>query len=249
MRKYVYPAGTVIFLTLSILFGWKTVEQFRSMGAQQSRLKQLAGQLPQPSDYADVEAVLEERLTGYAKLSRKNRDFAGWITIPDTAVDYPVMYAPDRPDYYLKRDFDRRDSDYGIPYLEEACDPQNPGNLIVYGHNMADGSMFKTVTYYKELDYLIRHPYIYFDTMDSRRTYQVVYGFETNAREDSFPYETYTGVQDEARFREFVENCEKLCTYRSGITPELGDEFLILSTCFYTELEGRFVVVARRVQS
>ena len=74
----------------------------------------------------------------YEGLYKQNPHFLGWIRIDGTAVDYPVMYAPNQPDFYLRRDFYGNSSRHGVPYLEELCAPGMSNNLIVYGHNMKD---------------------------------------------------------------------------------------------------------------
>lgn len=81
----------------------------------------------------------------FAALQARNPDFFGWISIQGTNLNFPVMYAPDNRDFYLRHDFDGQYSNYGVPYLDEACvvageHPSN--NLVVYGHNMKTGTIF-----------------------------------------------------------------------------------------------------------
>ena len=78
----------------------------------------------------------------YAALFAQNNDFIGWIKIDGTNVNYPVMQTPDKPDFYLKRSFDKSYSDYGVPYIDEACMTGISNNLVIHGHHMNDGSMY-----------------------------------------------------------------------------------------------------------
>ena len=79
----------------------------------------------------------------------ENPDCAGWLTIPDTSVDYPVMFTPDEQERYVRRDFYGDHASGGTPFLDGRNEAQAKGqNLIVYGHNMLDGSMFKPVLQY-----------------------------------------------------------------------------------------------------
>ena len=86
-------------------------------------------------------------LLDYAELHEMNPDMAGWIKIEGTKVDYPVMQtSTNNKDYYLKRDFDKQDSVRGSIYAREECDLDKPSdNITIYGHNMADGSMFHSL--------------------------------------------------------------------------------------------------------
>lgn len=91
-------------------------------------------------ELAAAEAALAREK--YAALFAQNNDFIGWIKIDGTNVNYPVMQTPNKPDFYLKRSFDKSYSDYGVPYIDEACMTGISNNLVIYGHHMNDGSMW-----------------------------------------------------------------------------------------------------------
>lgn len=90
-------------------------------------------------ELAAAEAALAHEK--YDALFEQNNDFIGWIKIDGTNVNYPVMQTPNKPDFYLKRSFDKSYSDYGVPYIDEACMTGISNNLVIYGHHMNDGSM------------------------------------------------------------------------------------------------------------
>ena len=71
----------------------------------------------------------------YKALKEKNPDFVGWISVDGTNISYPVMQSKDRPDFYLRRNFDGQYSYYGTPYVEEECDAGVSDNTIIYGQN------------------------------------------------------------------------------------------------------------------
>ena len=91
-------------------------------------------------------------LLDYAELHDMNPDLAGWIKIEGTKVDYPVMQtSTNNKDYYLKRDFDKQDSVRGCIYAREECDLEKPSdNITIYGHNMANRTMFGGLQSYGE---------------------------------------------------------------------------------------------------
>lgn len=156
------------------------------------------------------------------------------------------MRTPDNPNYYLKHGFDKIYSNYGVPYINEACVPGLSNNIVIYGHHMNDGSMFADLCSYADRGFYEGHKSIHFDTLSAFGEYEVVAAFRFNTNRDTFRYNEYTNM-DEAEFAEFLENVRARALYDTGVEVEYGDELLILSTCEYTYKNGRFVVVAKKV--
>ena len=177
-----------------------------------------------------------------------NNDMVGWIYIPGTNVNYPVMQTPDNKDYYLKRTFYKMWSDWGAIYAREECDVNAPSdNITLYGHHMADNSMFASLDYYKNQAFWQEHQTFSFDTLYQRHTYQVFAVFKTTGNIGGFPYHQFVNAKDEAEFNQFVADIKSMAFYETGISAEYGDKLLCLSTCEYTLNNGRFIVVAKRI--
>ncbi|MCI5503401.1 MAG: class B sortase, partial [Eubacterium sp.] len=105
-------------------------------------------------------------------LFEANGDCIGWICIPNTAVNYPVMFTPEEPQKYLRKNFEGEYSVSGVPFLDGASTPECD-NLIIYGHNMKNGTMFSDITQYRDKAYFEEHPYIELETADGLKVYQV----------------------------------------------------------------------------
>ena len=185
-------------------------------------------------------------LKSYRPLQEQNGDMVGWIFIEGTKVNYPVMQTPDNPDYYLKHSFEKTWSDYGVPYVDESCTVGTSNNLVIYGHNMKNGSMFSGLVQYKSKEFFESHPVICFDTVDELGQYQVIAVFRYNTNNETFKYNKHSDM-DEAKFVKYVANCKSRSLYDTGITAEYGDMLITLSTCEYTYTNGRFVVVAKKI--
>ena len=100
----------------------------------------------------NVDENVQSPMEKYQALFRMNNDMYGWISIDGTNINYPVMYTPDRKDYYLKKNFEKEYSAYGVPYIAEHCDPYEPSdNIIIYGHHMKNGSMFSDLMKYEKM--------------------------------------------------------------------------------------------------
>lgn len=198
---------------------------------------------------SDEEMVAEEAAKAYEKygaLYEQNNDFVGWIQIDGTNINYPVMQTPDNPDYYLKHSFENTWSDYGVPYLDEACVIGQSNNLVIYGHHMSNGSMFCDLELYSDPAFCMDHPVIRFDTLSSFGEYEVIAVFRYNTNQETFRYDREVNM-DETRFSWFMEQVHARELFSTGKDASFGDQMLTLSTCEYTYKNGRLVVVARKV--
>lgn len=178
----------------------------------------------------------------------KNPDLAGWLTIPGTRIDYPVMYSPDEPERYLHANFEVSYSFAGLPFIDAACDPES-GNRIIYAHNMLDGSMFRTLLKYQQKDFWQRNPVISFNTLYEEQEYEIVAAFYDKVYKKSdtnFKFYQFYDTSDQSSFDEAMAYYREHALYDTGVTAQCGDLFLTLVTCAYQTENGRFVVVARK---
>jgi len=188
-------------------------------------------------------------LTEYAGLYELNDDMVGWLEIPNTKLKYPVMQTPDEANYYLYRDFDKEDSNWGAVYAWEKADINKPSdNITMFGHNMRDGSMFATLNNYMNEYYWEDNSLILFNTLYEYHTYKIFAVFRTTATlGQGFSYHQFVDAASAEDFDEFVATCKKLALYDTGITPVYGDKLICLSTCAYHVENGRLVVAAVRI--
>jgi sortase B len=188
-------------------------------------------------------------LPGYKNIYEMNNHVVGWIKMEGTQMDYPVMQTPDDPNFYLYRDFDKKDSARGSIYAREVCDINEPSdNITIFGHNMADGSMFACLNAYTNKTAWENNSLIFFDTLNEYHTYKIFAVFKTSANiGQGFSYHQFVDAENETQFNEFVATCKKLSFYDTGITPVYGDKLICLSTCEYTLDNGRLVVAAVRI--
>ena len=192
-------------------------------------------------------------LKKYAKLYEKNFDFIGWLTIDGTSVDYPVMYTPNNEEKYLRKNFDGDYALAGTLFIAKNSDPVRPTtNILIYGHNMKDGSMFSDLLDYTDTDYYNEHKTIRFDTIYRTGRYEVIAAFHgqvLSEGEEGFRYYTFFDAETEEEFDSYVRAVKALSSVQDATTADFGDELLTLSTCDNTGAkEGkRFVVVAKRI--
>ena len=216
-------------------------------------LAQIAGmQQTVPAQPEDPAQPTPEPLTKeerFTRLLEVNKNFVGWLNVPDTAINYPVVFTPDSPEYYLRRDFYGEWAMGGVLFMGEGC--QLDGNsFMIHGHNMDNGTMFADLMNYQEESYYKDHPVLNYNTMDEDGRYQILGAIYYDADDPpEFPVYSYVGRLDDARFREVTDFISRRTLYQTGATAVPGDTLMMLSTCSYHTEEGRFIVAAVKYNS
>ena len=191
-------------------------------------------------------------LAEYAELFARNPDMVGWMSIPGTVINYPVMQTKEDMEYYLYRDFDRGDDKNGLPFVDARSDVFAPTtNVLIYGHCMNSGAMFASLLNYKDKAYFEAHPVIYFDTVYEHAEYEIIACFQSRVAyvgENVFRYYSFIDTDSETEFDDFVKNIKEMSYYDTGETAKFGDKLITLSTCDKEITNGRMVIVARKVE-
>ena len=198
----------------------------------------------------NIDKNSDELLKKAKELKSINNDFVGILTIPDTIINYPVMYTKGE-DYYLRRSFDKKQSNAGTLYIDKYnnIDPRDD-NLIIYGHNMNDGTMFHELLNYKKEEFYKEHKYIYFTTDKEYEKYVVVASFLSKVyykTDQVFKYYKFYNANNEDEFNNYVKNIKKLSLYETNTKLNYKDKFITLSTCEYSQENGRFAVVLKKI--
>ena len=205
------------------------------------------------SDFADLEALIEpaapaaddgaqsDNAARFAALVARNPDFIGWISIDATNLSFPVMYSPDEPDFYLRHDFEGEYSDSGVPYLDARCTltaADRSDNLVIYGHNMNDGSMFGELEQYGSQAYYMEHPAMTLETADKTYTLHAVYGFVISAEEWVQRDFVNTANRDA-----LLEYASQRSTFKSDYAPAQNAPLAALVTCTSADDQNRYILV------
>lgn len=181
----------------------------------------------------------------------ENSDMVGWIQIEGTSIDYPVMQTPADSNYYLKHDFEKNYTDYGCPFVQADCDALAPSdNLIIYGHNMKEGSMFADLAKYRSNDFWQAHKTVRFDTALGGSAYEIFAVIHTTVQADAtdaFPFYRFVDAAAPEDFADYVSACQARALYDTGIFADYGDKLLTLSTCDNITDDGRLLVIAKRI--
>ena len=147
-------------------------------------------------------------------LIAENADCIGWLSVDGTSISYPVMYTPSEPQKYLRRSFYGQYSQSGVPFLDGRCSTVG-GNLIIYGHNMKNGTMFSDLKKYLNTDFLNAHRTVRLETAGGVFLFTVTEVLKTNTAD---PW--YDRI-----------SCG-------------GGRRLLLSTCYGSGKDGRLLIIA-----
>lgn len=247
-RKIVLVICLIVFLgSASVL-----LDYYISGAREQNALADLGDMKKEAADMVTDKGTV---IGKYVELYKTNSDIIGWVNIEDTKIDYPVMWTPDDPEFYIHRGFEKEYAASGTPFMDAQSSIFFPtSNFLVYGHNMKNGTMFHDLLKYEDSEFYEKHKTFKFDTIykGGQGTYEVLsVAYSKIYPKDStkFKYYQYAAITSESEFNAYVSGVKALSIYDTGVTAEYGDQLVTLSTCAYHTDEGRFFVVGKRIDA
>ena len=201
----------------------------------------------------EISDEVTERMLQVRTLKETNSDIVGWLEIENTKISYPVLQGEDN-DFYMTHDYKKEYTKEGSLFLDKDYDWNIPSsNLLIYGHNnIGSTEMFADLLNYKEESYYKEHPIIRFTTENEDAEYEIIAVFESRvyykSEKNVFRYYYFINAENEEEYNEFVSNSKEASLYDTGKTAEYGDQLMTLSTCAYHTEDGRFAVVAKKVE-
>lgn len=243
MKKIIY--GIIIILLIGIMlissyFIFKDKQEDKKQENTFEELVEIAEDKEENKDEKKEDTINIE------ELYEINNDIIGWIKIDGTSINYPVMQTKDRPQFYLRKDFYKKYSQWGTPFLAENCDISTSDNLIIYGHHINNSKMFGELEKYRKEEFYKNHKYIKFYTKEKIAKYEIISVFRT-ATDSKFKYYEFVKVNDKREFETFIQRCKELSFYNTENKAQFGDKLITLVTCDYSVKNGRLVVVAKKV--
>lgn len=254
LRKILMAVLAAVFVTG---IGLSVYQSYQYAQAQQlqDRAQQLV-QVPEPKPVELLPEVdtplapapeMDENAKELAKLEltalqQENPDVLGWITIPETKISYPLM-AADTPDEYLHTAWDGSYNYAGSIYLECQNDRElSDFHSLIYGHNMANGTMFGNLILYKDQAFRDAHPYVYIVSGGKIRRYEIFAAYEAEVESDTY----CIGFQSESRKQQAIDGFLSRSVITAEVVPAPEDSIITLSTCTgFGDYDHRWVVQAR----
>ena len=248
-RKILLIFCTVVFIYSSINIldyfyeGYKNKKMYQELAnlfpTQEIQYMENSG-----SEHRDALWNEENISEKFAPLLEINPEVVGWITIPGTVIDYPVVQT-DNNEYYLSHDINGNKSKRGAIFMDYRNTPNGDDkNTILYGHHMRDGSMFKDITKYKDKDFFDQNTTIWFYTLSELTQWEVFSAYVTDTE---FNY-LRKDFESEEDYLNFINTLKNKSMHNSEVELSKDDKIITLSTCSYEFDDARFVVHARRTK-
>ncbi len=206
----------------------------------------------QTIDTSQITENITERMLKLKELKKENEDIIGWLEIPYTNINFPVMQGTDNQ-YYMTHTYKKENSKDGSIFLDKDYNWNPPSsNLLLYGHNNKNGNMFQGLLEYKQESYYKEHPTIKFTTVSEDSEYEILSVFLSRVyyknENDVFRYYYFINAENEEQYNYYIEEGKKASLYDTGKTATYGEQLLTLSTCEYSQEDGRFVIVAKKIK-
>lgn len=201
-------------------------------------------------DTAEVTEERTEKIIQLEELQKENEEIIGWIEIAETNINLPVCQAQDNS-YYLTHNYKKEKATSGALFLDKDFNLDKPStNYLIYGHRNKNGTMFEDLIKYKDEQFFKSHPTIKFTTTKEDTEYQIIAVFFSRVyykdEQNVFRYYQFVNAENETEYNEYISNCKKASIYDTGATAEYGEQLLTLSTCEYSQEDGRFAIVAKK---
>ena len=181
--------------------------------------------------------ILQWPEVDFEALTQVNSDVAGWLYIPGTVINYPVVQGADN-DYYLKHLFNGKYNSSGCIFLDCGAEGDFTSmNSVLHGHHMKNGSMFAGICKYKEQSYFDEHPTAMLLTPEGNYLVKFFAGYVCKTTNDAWN----SSFAEEDHQTWLDERVRQSC-FDSDVIPTTEDRVLTLSTCSYEFKDARFVL-------
>ena len=202
-------------------------------------------------DPTQVTEEKTEKMLKLEELQKENNEIIGWLEIEGTNINYPVLQTNDNS-FYLSHNYKKEKATGGSLFLDKDFDLVNgSSNYLIYGHRNTKGLMFEDLMKYAKEDFYKEHTKIKFTTNKEDSVYEIMSVFYSRvyykSEKNVFRYYYFVISNNEQEYNDFVNNAKKSSIYNTGVNANYGDQLLTLSTCEYSQEDGRFVVVAKKI--
>lgn len=195
-------------------------------------------------DFVSEGPILREmKQVDFAALKQVNTDVVAWISAEESIIDYPVVQGADN-EYYLTHLFNGSKNKLGSLFV----DYRTPGDFserstVIYGHNMKDGSMFATLTQYKDQDYYKSHPAMQLYTPDGAYRLEFFAGIVADGDYEFIRYE----FDNDTDFLDYIDTLKNESTFISNVPVAAHERIVALCTCSYEFNNARYALFGKLV--
>ncbi|AQM59854.1 class B sortase [Clostridium baratii] len=171
------------------------------------------------------------------ELVKINEDYKMWIEVPNTNIDYPVVQGKDN-DFYLNHDFNKKESSSGAIFIDYKNNIEKDKNIIIYGHNMRNKSMFQNLMKFKDEAFWKENSKIILTIGGKRYEYKIFSSYISNAKD----VDLNINFKSEDEYLKYIDSIKKKSIFHRDIDIKSDDRIITLSTCSYEEDNNRMII-------
>lgn len=187
----------------------------------------------------NYQSLGENDHTKEQSLKTINENIIAWISLPNTRIDYPLVRGDDNL-FYLDHDINKKPSIHGSIFMDYRNKNSHDKNLVIYGHHMKDGTMFKDLVKYKDADFFKENDLIYLDIDGELLEYKIFAVIVTDGNSDYISID----FNDSDEFLNYIEDIKKNSLFKRDLAFDGHEEILTLSTCSYEFDNARTAIYA-----
>ncbi len=240
---------SVVLIIVLVLSAFIVVKHIKNKDKDEKPEEEVVNQ---PQEEEVITAEKSDRIKKLEELKAINPEIVGILEIDGTKINYPVVQAKDN-DYYLTHNYKKEKSQDGALFLDKDYDMSKPSsNLLIYGHNnIGSKEMFVDLINYKSKDFYNSHKTIRYTTLQEEEEYEIISVFLSRvyykSEKNVFRYYYFVDAKNEQEYNDFVQNAKKASLYDIDATASYGEQLMTLSTCEYSQTDGRLAVVAKKI--
>jgi sortase B len=195
-----------------------------------------------------LDITVPARTLDWDELHEQNEDIYAWIYIPNTNIDYPILQHPTDLNYYIDYNIDGTKGYPGCICTQyyNSKDFNDP-NTIVYGHNMKNGTMFRTLHNYEDEEFFNDNPYVYIFTPETTYVYEIFAACTVSDEHLMYAYDFWKYGDYNSFISDICNSRAMTNQVREGSEAVYGDYLLTLSTCVSGQSNKRWIVVGKRL--
>ncbi|AQM59041.1 class B sortase [Clostridium baratii] len=171
------------------------------------------------------------------ELIKRNEDYKMWIEVPNTNINYPVVQGKDN-DFYLNHDFNKKESSSGAIFIDYKNNIDKDKNIVIYGHNMKNKSMFQNLMKFKDEEFWKENKEIILTIDGKRYEYEIFSSYISNAKD----IDLISKFKNDDGYLEYIDDIKKKSFFHRDMNIKSNDRIITLSTCSYEKDDARMII-------
>jgi sortase B len=260
MKRVIYILLIVLLLGVFLAAGLHVLDilmEYRAGEKTYQEMDQFIS-LPEPTQAKKQDTIMSDKenvqeaepqedeeilwpIVDFDSLRQINGDVIGWIYIPDTQINYPIVQGENN-DEYLYHLLTGEYNGSGSIFMDYRNDADwLDRHSVIYGHNMKNGTMFADILNYQNRDFYKAHPTGYLLTPYGN--FEIVF-FAGYVANPTVPEENAWELNfaDDESYLQWLSNAESRSAFQSNTVPDVQERVITLSTCSYAYDDARFIL-------